>query len=156
VLSVISLIALVVAPAGLIQWRLQTARERRQRTVDLLLRYDEREMLSHRGLAWKFLQTLEGPTSTTTDGIWRRDDDVNGRTTDSEDQFGSVFVVLRFFDLLERLHRLGHLDPDLTEELFEEHRRAWEGAFRPLIAGTSHGQPHHALLQQITRPMTAR
>lgn len=152
VLSVMSVIALVIAPAGMIQWRLQAARERRQRTVDLLLRYDAPEMLEHRARAWEFLRGLDGPTSTTTDGIWAGED---GHVAVPDDRFGSVHVVLRFFDLIAHLHRLQHLDPQLTEELFEEHRRAWEDAFSPLIAGTAAGEPHHALLQRMTRPMTA-
>lgn len=153
VLTIVSVAAIVVAPTGLIQWRVQSARERRQRTVDLLLRYDAAELLSHRTAAWDLLRGLEGPTST-------RSDPILGAEAPTEQQaatisgLGSVFVVLRFFDLVARLRSLGHLDPSLTHLLFEEHRAAWAGALGPLVAGTRPGEPHHGLLERIQQPLS--
>ena len=146
------MLTLVVAPAGLIQWRIQSGRERRQRTVELMLRYDSAELLDHRATGWRFLQTLEGPTSTTADPLISRS---AASALAEDDGFGSVFVVLRYFDLIARLRSIGHLDAALTELLFEEHRAAWAEALRPLIEGTMSGDPHFELLVQIARPLSA-
>jgi hypothetical protein len=152
ILTIVSVAAVVVAPVGLIQWRSQSARERRQRTVDLLLRYDSGEFLGHRTSAWRFLQQLDRPTSTLDDPLL----DASGTAGEDpamSEGLGSVFVVLRFFDLVARLRALGHLDPELSRLLFEEHRAAWAEALGPLIAGTRPGEPHHSLLEQIQRPI---
>jgi hypothetical protein len=155
ILTVVSVAAVVVAPVGLIQWRSQSARERRQRAVDLLLRYDTGEFLEHRTSAWRYLQRLDGPTSTLDDPLL---DPSRAAEEDraKSDGLGSVFVVLRFFDLVARLRELGHLDQELSRLLFEEHRAAWADALRPLIAGTGPGEPHHRLLEQIQQPIHGR
>jgi hypothetical protein len=152
-------LTLVVAPAGVIQWRIQSARERRQRTVELLLRYDSSELLAHRAAAWRFLRDLDGPVSTAMDPLLV--DPSGSGTSEASDRgddagFGAVFVVLRFFDLIARLRSVGHLDAALTDLLFEEHRAAWAEALRPFIEGTRPDEPHFGLLAQIARPLTPK
>ena len=151
------MLTLVVAPAGVIQWRIQSARERRQRTVELMLRYDSADLLAHRAAAWRFLRDLDGPVSSAADPLLgdASPQGEGGRSGAADDPgFGSVFVVLRFFDLVSRLHTIGHLDAPLTHLLLEEHRAAWAEALRPLIDGTRPGEPHFGLLTQIGRPLT--
>ncbi len=155
----VSVLTLVVAPAGAIQWRIQSARERRQRTVELMLRYDSTELLAHRAAGWRFLRELDGPVSTAADPLLADPAAAGadaGATRADDTGFGSVFVVLRFFDLIARLRSVGHLDAPLTNLLFEEHRAAWAEALRPFIEGTRPGEPNFGLLTQIGRPLTAK
>lgn len=150
-MSIVSALTLVITPTGLIQWRIGLNRERRQRTVEMLLRYDGSEMLRHRFAAWEFLAGLEQPISTTADPLLER---APSDRSDAMKGFGSCLVMLRFFDLVGRLRALGHLDEALTAALFEEHRAAWAEAFAPLISGTREGEPHFALLQRMRFPLT--
>lgn len=118
----IDLTALLLPPLTFTIWRVQTRRERRDRTIRVFQMYESQTMKHDRRDAWRYLTELTGPVVPLTDLM---------RDSDPErlNAYGSCIGVLKFFATVDRLLETKHLDRRLVGTLLESDRSSWAAAF---------------------------